>query len=301
MSAHSHERYVVLSLWLALAFLTSSEIRSLPSGKRNALVLGSALPLAFNYVYKAVVLKIPLFVGTSGTRISPEPLAISRLTLEALFSLFGFNAGPHYLVGISISELGSTWAWLVATTFAVSSIAPIVIAVREAGLSALQTLRWPLNLTVAGGLLLVPPLLSIRLEQRWLYASFIFLLLTLAWASATLVTSFRWGIVLLVPCAASVAIDSVIEPYFENIFFVSSARFAAEAKKSIADARPGDTHDLALVAPEEHCDWSLLEGRFFAVYGGSQRKVHCFASLDEASAASLPPATPIYKLTVAPP
>jgi len=302
LAMHSHERYIGLAVWLVLAFQTSPEVRSLPARTRTALLLGSGIPLGFNYFYKVGILNMPFLVGTSGTHISLEPAVMIGLAGHAVLSLLGFNSGPKHLVGISIFDLGSVWLWLLSITFAVSSSTLIGLAVRNARPTWRQSLRWPLLLAAAALLLLVPPVLSIRFEQRWLYAPFTFLLLTLAWASSQMQLAWRgWSVTLVMACAASVAIDAAIEPYFENIFFVYSGRFSRAAKQSIADVARGDKRDVALVAAQEHCDWSLLEGRFFAVYGGSQREVHCFPTLEAAAVAQLPPGTPVYDVTFVPP
>lgn len=296
LSAHSHERYVVLAPWLALAFLANPSLATLPRGRRIALLLGSSIPFAFNFLYKVLVLDIPFFVGTSGTHISIQPRWIVELAAEALFSLIGFNFGPPHLVGVSIPSLNTLSGWCLASLFALGWCGTIAAGIASVPRDSRKNLRWPALLAAGMLLLLAAPVLSVRMDQRWLYASFIFALLGLAWAlSAVRWTRVGVSAAIIGITTASLGIDSIVQPYFGNIFFVNSGRFAEAVKRNVVDSNPADPRDLAIVTSQDHCDWSLLEGKFFILYGGAQRTLHCIASLDSGNA--LPAGTPIYAVT----
>lgn len=294
LSMHAHERYVVLSPWLLLAFLSSPAVASVGTRRRAQLLIGAVAPLLFNYAYKVVVLRMPFFVGTSETRLEVTPSVMRALSFEAVSSLIGWNRGPTHLVGAEVVSLGWTASTL-AAMFAGGLLLSLGVALWRAARRSPAELRWPLLLLAGSAALLVAPVLSIRLEQRWLLGSYVLVLLGLAWSTRWL-PEVRGSALVLTSCCAAIGVDALVSPYFENVFFVGSGRFAEVAKRRVADPNPGDLRDVAFIASPSHCAWSLLEGKFFMVYGGARRSVHCFEQEDEQTLASLPAGTPVYRL-----
>jgi len=125
----------------------------------------------------------------------------------------------------------------------------------------------------ASVLLLLPPSLTIRMEQRWELTPFLILLLLVAIGIDHL-------------ALASVFNDFKVSKSFDKIFLVSSERYAASVKKFVIDQnRPPTGQDIALVTQESNCQWALMYGQeFFTFYEGTPRTARCINSLDDMAA-----------------
>lgn len=307
LAVHTHERYIVVLPWLALAFLVLSGLRRLPEWRKAVLVALCAATAAFNVLYKLAVAHGAFLVGTGGTHIAFEPLRIIRHAGEALLSVFGFNTGPSYLVGAAWRSLPWCIGWLLPGILVLGLIALLVLAARTTTSSPPDPAytqhahpEWAWLLAALAVLVLVPPLATIRLEQRWLLQPFALLLLLLAWAAGRARLRVGGaGIATLVAtvAGASIALDLLLSAHFGQIFFVYSGRVAALVERDIASRPSGTAGPVALLLPQEHCDWTLRQGRFFEVYGGQARTVRCFASLSEANDAGLGDNTRLYAIS----
>lgn len=303
LAMHSHERSMVAAVWLAMLFVLSPSVRQLGRTRWIALLAACAALPIFYISYKTFVLKAHFLVGTGGTHIKPDPALIFEHGGYAVRSIFGFNSGPDYLIGASV-----TWgwhaAWLLAAILFASWMALAIRGLRatlpnrEAG-SFLERFRWPillLSLTVA---LLIPTLLTIRLEQRWLLAPFTIVMLASAWAAGTNLggRSVRIATILVVLLAgASIVLDGKVMRHFDRLFFVSSPRFAESVKHGVVDAHPDASGPVALLATPDQCSWTLARGGFFRIYGGRTRSLSCFTSLESAAKADLPETTKVYSV-----
>jgi hypothetical protein len=308
VSIHTHERSMVLAPWLALVFVTSPGLRALPRRRWLAL-LASCIALPVFYIgYKSLVLHTAFLIGTGGTHIGLDWTTIFEYLRQASLSLLGFNAGPDYLVGTSVT-LAWRAAWLTALAFSTAWMGTITIRVRAAAVDAgslasgWTRTRWLLLLLLLAGFLLAPAVITIRLEQRWLLAPFVVGLLAVAWAVGALPgkdsrkTTILTLSLAVVASVASIALDTLIMRHYDRLFFVSSPRFAELVKRDIVDrSAPGQAGDIALLAGADQCNWTLSGGGFFRIYGGKARTLHCLATLDEARQANLPAGTRIYGL-----
>ncbi|MEO6365895.1 MAG: hypothetical protein ABIO38_07610 [Luteimonas sp.] len=303
VAMHTHERSMVLAAWLAVVFALSPTVRSLPRARWLALLAGCVALPVFYVSYKTLVLHTYLLVGTGGTHVELQSATIVEHLWQASRSLLAFNTGPDYLAGRNVT---GDWriAWGLAMVFACTWIGSIAWGVRQAfdadGVrtdSAWSRLRWLLWLLMLAGALLVPALLTVRLEQRWLLAPFVIGLLVVAWAAGMVPRDRRHvaiTILAVVLACASFAVDTAVMRHYDRLFFISSPRFAAQVKRDVVDAAPRRTGDVALLAGADQCNWTLFRGGFFRIYGGMARKVHCFVTLDEARRAGLPDGTHIY-------
>jgi len=292
LAVHTHERYIVVLPWLALAFLVLPGPAALNWGRKALLVCLCVAAAAFNVLFKLAVSGGHFFVGTGGTRMDFSLQRVADHFAQAVLSVFGFNYGPDYLAGASWSELpyGSGWLLGGAITLAAAVLlvaawlprksragGPLPVAVPDAA--------WGLLLVLLAGAVLVPPALTIRMEQRWELQPFVLLLLLLAWAAgrARAYMSRRRAAVLVgIAALASVGQDMLMSDYFDRIFLRSSARVATMALRDIAEREPGAVTPVALLLSEEHCYWTLREGAFFTVYSGKARPVRCLAGLSDA-------------------
>lgn len=305
VAIHTHERSIVVAGWLALVFMLSPMVRGLPRMRWLALLAACVALPVFYVGYKTFVLETHFLVGTGGTHIELKASMVLDHAVQAAKSLLSYNSGPDYLVGRSVSH---EWrvGWILALAFAAAWAGSIVFGLYR-GIGAAGTtdespssrLRWLFLLLVLAGLLLAPALVTIRLEQRWLLAPFTIGMLIPAWAVGVVTRQEGRSTVAafaVVASIASIAVDTAVMHYYDRLFFISSPRFAEMVKRDVIDRDPRSQGDVALLVSADQCNWTLFNGGFFRIYGGKARKVHCFATQEEAKSAGLPPGTRIYGL-----
>lgn len=301
LALFAHERFTVVPVWLALVFLSSNQVRQLPV-RRIALLVGGCVAMpAFYIAYKTFVLDSYFLIGTGNTHLKLDFPLIAEHTYQGISSILGFNRGPSYLLGENVVP-GWNLPFVFASIFILLLLTISLYALRRVlaatpSLRArIESLRWPALLLILAAFLLIPALLTIHVEIRWLYASFIMVLLACAWAVSVASRDARRRIAIAVTvlCATSVALDTTIMRSFNSLFFMSSGRYADLVKQDIIDKHSETKGDIALLAEKEHCTFTLLSGGFFRVYGDAARNVHCFSSLAAAAQAELPAGTHFY-------
>lgn len=302
LAMHSHERSMVVAAWLGLVFALSPNVRQLGRARSLALLAACAALPAFYIAYKTQVLKAHFMIGTGGTHIKPDPALILEHTRYALRSIYGFNTGQEHLAGININ-FGWNVAGVAAAGLLVAWVALVAAGLWSALLDRRATIgrlwerwRWPALLMALACAMLLPSLLTIRLEQRWLFAPFTVVMLMAAWAVGTYRGRMAIGataVVAILACA-SIVLDTVIMRHYDRFYLVYYGRFAELVKKDIVDPEPGASGPVALIGPEDHCAWTLMRGGFFRIYGGEARRLECFASASAAANAELPAGTRAY-------
>ena len=286
---HNHERYILISAWLGVVFILLPNFRVLPRKYFVALIAACVALPVFYVTYKITVLHSPFLVGTGGSHLDFDSGRMLEHLRQAVLPIFGFNTGPDYLVGVRLRSLHWFPAWILASMFFITIVLVISLGVKSALnsqaksiLIQLSSIRWPILLFVLSLLLLLPAISTIRVEQRWLFAPFILMLLAVAWAvgqKQRKVRTHMWPLIIILS-VSSILLDLTIMKHFNNLFFVYSARFAEMAKRDIADKYPGQTWSIELVAAASHCDWTLQNGGFFRLYGGQQRQIKCITTND---------------------
>lgn len=302
LAIHTHERFIVLAAWLFTAFISSPSTRSLGRGRLLALLAAAVALPVFYISYKTFALETHFMVGTGGTHIDFDFSRIFEHALQALLSVFGFNHGPDYLVGTNI-DIGMNKMTLLAGALTASWLGLFAWSVwttSRAGprqfFAVAERLRWLLLLLGLAAFLLAPTLLTVRLEQRWLLAPFSIVALVAAWSAGRIYVRHSKAVIALVVTmlVASLTLDTRVMRYYDRVYLVYSARFAALVKHDIIDKSPAAVGPLAFIADETHCSWTLINGGFFGIYGASQRPVRCFGSMDAAIDANLDPEIAVY-------
>jgi hypothetical protein len=171
----SHERFQTL----ILAFLVYILLVTRKEKKKALLLIGYLVfPIALLASVK-LVLDFPQLVGTgSVTELGFRWDTTFMHACFAFLQIFGINFGPGYLVGVSF-EFGPTWLQVLGVlvfTCGLVICAKYLSATKsrhKAGADVSLRVFWPLLFCSA----LLPGLVTIRLEQRWLMAPMIILML----------------------------------------------------------------------------------------------------------------------------
>lgn len=303
-AALAHERTLMLAGWLIPAFLLSPTLRA-QGARKLATLIGACIAVPLAYVgYKTTVLSAPFMVGTGGTHISLDSAMIGGHASDALLSLMGFNSGPQYLVGAAVT---AAWkpAFILASIVASTWIGLLALGTISALRGArrwtdrLDAVRWPIVLLGFLTATLIPALLTIRLEQRWLMIPFAAFMLVPVWASGLFVGRARQlsGAAVVWMCLALVMLDTLIARHFPNVFMIGSRNVADAVHQDLAMLSKGSRRPIGLLAGEEHCNWTLGKGKFFEVYGRDHRDLKCFSTIEDA-AAKLPVGGQVFAIDV---
>lgn len=305
VAINGHERYLVLAPWLAMAFVISTYLKEM-SVRRCSLLLVMSFFLPFAYVvYKTYILSAHFLIGTAETHLEIDYPLIAKHVQQAFLSVFGFNNGPEYLIGKNVDF---RWmpALLTASCFSLSwlllclaGVATVFRSKPRVSRAVLLSTRWPIFLLCLAVLLTIPTLLTVRLELRWYFATFVCLMLVAAWAAGRLLTRNKiasYGLVATL-AVSSLILDALLMRTFGQMSIFWLPRQAELIKRDISDRFPQRTGDVVLFTREEGlCDWGLWRGDFFRVYGTAHRSVTCYPSIDSAVAAGLPENAHAYAL-----
>jgi len=285
---HTHERYIVIVPWIVFMFLLISNFKLFTITQRVFIIGIAIAPAIINIVAKKLLFHTSFFVGPAAIPMKIDLHQMQTRFVEAFLSIFGFNYGPGHLVGRSIALNPDTFGWQMALLFTLGWLILLVLAVTRK-LSAIPChdvkfrSNWPFMFLALIGLLLLPPVMTIRIEQRWLVQPFLILIMISAWATGTLENRLKsLGIaVFTVLSVASFSVDSYLSSSFSGIFFVYSAKAAEIIKRDIVDVDVSDKKPLLFIAGTDVGDWILMNGEFFRLYGGQKRFVACFDDISQ--------------------
>ncbi len=207
---------------------------------------------------------------------------------NGVLSIIGDNDGPDYLIGESFGDVSTPakWVWLIWFAGPVLGELHRSLACLEKPVGVLGTLFRLLraHLALLFALVLGPTLTTIRLEQRWLFAPFIVLLLIFVGClprleiQASRIPAVAMG---LAVAFASIALDTLISNGFERVFFVSAGRYATKVKHDVVDRGLATGDRIAFITNPDDCTWTLINGRFFSLYGGKAKSVVCVSTLSD--------------------
>lgn len=298
-----HERYLAAAPWLAAMLWWAPTRRESPPLVRAWPALAALAAAAFNIGYKALALRQAVMVGTGGARLGLDIPSVIDHAGQALASLFAFNHGPAYLVGRDL--IAAPYDWV---TFAAGAFVFFFLLLIAFGLAARATdpdpdragvgsLLFPIALAVLAALILIPPVLTIRLEQRWLVEPFALLVLVGAWTAGQVHDVNRAIRLFLAWTAASIATDVGLSSSFGSIFFVSAGQAAGAVKSDVLDRLPPNRGALLVTTPDT-CDWSLQGPDFFRLYAPGRGPFGCLPDLKRIDPAVYASSSPpeIYRI-----
>lgn len=303
LAAFTHERTVVVALWLVPALLLSPRLRKGSWRKLAALLLACVSVPLFYISFKTFALDTQFMIGTGGTSLSFEQGSVLEHGRQAMRSMFGFNTGDQYLAGANItSEWPQAyfyahmflWSWL--ALLAIGLVSALGTARGRGFVSLIDATRWPVVLSGFMVATLVPVLLTIRLEQRWLMIPFAAAMLIPAWAIGTTHHRVLRPVaitILLLLTVAWIQVNTLVTRHYDDVYLVRSMKYANASHLSVAQMSDDAGDTIALLASEDICQWTLGSGHFFKVYANRKLELSCQPSL-EAVTEKLPAGTHLY-------
>ena len=277
---HTHERYIVLSLWMFVVFGITLPFKRLPSAHQLALLFATILVPVTSLFIKIFVVKIPILVGTGGAAIAVDPFQILSMFSQGALSIIGFNSGPDYLVGVSIGSLNFLPYQMLAILNFLSIVTLSILVFLS---KKKKSYIWPCLFIFLAFLILLSASVTIRMEQRWILSSYALLLITFGWAFSILFIErkFLAYFLLFIFCFSAISLDSLLMKFFDRVYYVYSYKFAEIVKSDVADKYSFNNNSkIYFVAPKELCQWVLRNGDFFRVYNHNPQKIECVEKSD---------------------
>ncbi len=289
LSMYAHERYIVIFPFIILTVLIFPGLKTLTLRQKAALVMTALLSIILNIVIKEYVYSIPFLAGTAGTQIRFSLSSATSFFKDALLSIFQFNSGPDYLAGISFSSLPIFNKLLVIIVFfgILSIVIAYIFRVRKA-YSSKDERFYPiffilLLLAMLFILFLIPAVMTIRLEQRWLQASLGIFVLMIAIMFSQLPFRNKHARDYLF-CAFVILFlwtdYNYLDRGADNLYMVYSEKLAAEFEQAIANGiiRPKTEYIYIWEKQrdsngESAINWDLGAGSFFSFYQNRGKKL----------------------------
>jgi hypothetical protein len=299
LSMYTHERYIVLFLFLALVILTAPALTELTKNRRVALALGALASVILNVVIKKFVFSVPFFVGTGGTSIGFSFSSVISFLADALLSILQINSGPTYLAGATFFSLplfDEVLALILAggcLTVAVLYLIRIRKAYMQKDKGQLSRAYLLFLLGILFALLLAPAVVSIRLEQRWLQGSsaiFILMLVAILTEWQLKRNYVKAGMFFLFVLLFIWTDYNYLDRGGANLYMVYSQKLAVDLKKAMDKGiiRPSSRRlYLWLKRRDSNIEnairWNLGDGGFFEYYQGQFKKLIFIDSVYERS------------------
>lgn len=307
LAMYTHERYITVFVFTLLIVLFFPKFRQLSALHKTVLSTLSVTSVAANYYIKEYIYSIPFFTGTSATQIEFSFSSAFGFFKESIFSIFEINTGPDYLVGISFAAL-PTHDKLISAFIAVSLLAIIAIYFYKAPLAifrylistvvnpaALKKINYPKHLSVVIFLsflvilCIVPSVVTVRLEQRWLVASYATFVLMIVIMLSDL--HFKHNILkhsffLLLTLSILWINNSYLYKGLNN-FYMHDAQVISQRFKNAIDNGVIQKKTEKLYLWDVHKDvnaqnaiiWSICEGYLFKFYDAGDKQIYLVDSI----------------------
>ncbi len=291
---NTHERYIVLLPWLALFVIMHPRTGTIY--QRVDFAIGCFGVLISNFFLKHLICNTSFFMGTGGAPIRINIQSIAKLSLEALLSIFSINWGPEYLAGTSWIYFPMT-VQVASIGFAIICIYFIIIAIlKQKPLWPIRAVNWPVCLLGLIGVLLLPPVCTVRMEQRWELAPFLAMLLIVARGIGCFpVKGWCLKSALCAILVFSITIEVYLSQRVESVFFVYEQEAANSVKHAVIDmlsSKPGAP--LIFVGYPGSYKWAFRNGDMFTVYEGKSRNITKVSKMGDALVDQYPAETKMY-------
>ncbi len=282
LAMYTHERYIVLFPFIVVVLFFSPGLHPLPLKHKFSLSLLACLSIVLNIVLKKFAYSMPFFVGTGGTNISFSLTSAASFFADGVLSIFKMNSGPSYLTGVPFISLQGINLFITLLAIFGSVEILLLFLMRIPKVFAQKDEVQKSNyytaffLAVLFTFCLIPVVVTIRLEQRWLQASFSIFLLVLVIAFNSLqfrniyVKNAFFSLYILVFLWSDY---NYLNQGAELLYMKDAERTAAIFGNAVKTGtiRPGTAN---LFIWEKHRDinaetglsWTLADGYFFDFY-----------------------------------
>ncbi|MEO7801344.1 MAG: hypothetical protein ABIR81_05060 [Ginsengibacter sp.] len=273
LSMYTHERYIVLLPFVVLLLLFYPGLKVINWKRKVILSLIAIASIGLNVLVKTQVYNMPFFVGTGGTNIDLSSSSPVSFFNNALLSIIGINKGPEYLSGIKFSGLPFVDKTVVIVLLTGCFTIFFLYFRQLKKTSQIWLLPFLGMLFVA---LLIPAVITIRLEQRWLQASYSLFMFSLiiAFSHISFKNVLSRSLVLLSITALLLWCDfNYLNNGAANIYLTSSEAMADKFQEAIdKKVIRSETKNLYIwekqqdINVENEIKWVLAEGYFFNYY-----------------------------------
>ena len=284
LAVFTDERFLFVGVFVVACAVLHPRASS-QSRTRAAVAGGAVLVLALYVGVKRFVFHEHVLVGTGGTLVATDAGSVLRFTGAAFANILGFNVGPGFLSGLSLSEAGVP-GYLLGFLVAIPAVALLgayVFAV------ARRHDREALRDAVLGLALFVPLVLTatvtVRQEFRWLYAPDAVFLIGLAVVAARLEPRRLAVAAALAAFVASAGGSLWYRKFVENVFFMGAMNVASHVRDAMTQD-PADPVFIVHHGDESIEKWVFSKGAFFALYGLDRPPVAFVKDIAQARGAS---------------
>ncbi|HTE09561.1 MAG TPA: hypothetical protein VK645_01305 [Chitinophagaceae bacterium] len=287
---YTHERYVVLFVFIIIIVLLFPGLKFTKIQRAGLIVLAVG-SVVLNIVIKKYFYSLDFLVGTSGSKIELSLLSAVSFLRDAILSIIQINSGPPYLTGIDFRSLPVFNKGVILVLICGTSLIWIVYIFRAKKAFTekenTQSSQFPilLFLSVLSGLLLVPAIVTIRLEQRWLQAPLcIFILINAIVFSGSFQNANRKITYIPLVFFAILFLWSDYNYLYKGadlIYMAYTEKSALVIKESVSKGviRPA-TKRLYIwneeygVGAEEQIRWTLGNGEIFEFYQNKKKEIN---------------------------
>ncbi len=289
LSICTHERYIVLFPFILVVALFSAARQMLTNRQKALATILIVVSVLLNVAIKKYVYATPFFVGTGGTNITFSLTSAFTFLADAVMSIAQINSKPEYLTGLPFAALATPEKAIILSLLC--GILPIFFAYLWRVRKVFELNDEPeknrffifLILGLLFALCLLPAIVTIRLEQRWLQASFCIFILMVTIALCSLLP--RMNALKGVAFACSAAFFLWPNYYYlkngaNNLYMKSaenSAALLANAIKNGSIHQNTNTIYLLEKKKDENANnalnWAIADGYLFNFYQGKSKKI----------------------------
>ncbi|RNI29231.1 hypothetical protein [Rufibacter latericius] len=289
LALYTHERYVVIFPIIALVILIAPNLLSFSLRKRVLFGVLSFASILVNVLIKDIFFSMPFFVGTGGANMSLSISSALNYLMEGVVSILHFNIGPEYLVGVSFFSL-SIWFKCIVFVLVLGCLSIMILFVKDSFKKIIDKNRSFKNVLFAFltliplfFILLLPAIVTIRLEQRWLQASLcIFILLfTIALANINFQNKTLKNASYLMFVSLFLLVDyNYLAKGVNYLYLKDSERIAYNFQQAMEDETIKFDTDKVYIWEnkidlnyENSIIWSLAEGYLFSFYQNESKEI----------------------------
>ena len=296
LAMDTHERYIVLFPFIILIALLHPIKNKLSRRQKIFICSLAILSMVMNILIKKYVYGYPFFVGTGGTYIKPSFESITGYLSEALLSIIQINSGGESLIGIPYKSLNPFYQGIVVVILILLLIilfyyyASIRDYFKSKQGKEITSLHIITSLLILFILCLIPAIVTIRVEQRWLQAPFsvFILIVVIAFCNINARTVVSKNVLFSLFIVLFLFSDfHYLKKTSNTVFIKSEEHIATIFKQAIYNGTINKRINNLYIEEQKKGDegyefnirWALAFGYNFQVYQGKSKNIIFLDSL----------------------